>query len=133
MESVLHQVPDAVLMDITMDDMDGWDTARRLRAGTLSARPDVPILMVSANAFENRPDKLAEAGAQAFVDKPVIESELLAALQKHLQIEWVADLRLPGWAAPETPADAAAPAAALPPDYTATLTRLARLGHAQGL
>ncbi len=130
LESVLHQVPDAVLMDITMDDMDGWDTARRLRAGSLSARPDVPIIMVSANAFENRPDKLAEAGAQAFVDKPVIESELLAALQKHLQLEWLAELRVPGWAPPEPPAPTPG---ALPADFVSTLTRLARLGHAQGL
>jgi CheY-like chemotaxis protein/anti-sigma regulatory factor (Ser/Thr protein kinase) len=99
LESVLHEAPDAVLLDITMDDMDGWDTARRLRTGSLSDRPDVPIIMVSANAFENRADKLAEAGAQAFVDKPVIESELLTALQKHLQLEWVAELPVPGWAA----------------------------------
>ncbi|MEK8051065.1 ATP-binding protein [Ideonella sp. DXS22W] len=133
LESVLHQVPDAVLLDITMDDMDGWDTARRLRAGSLSGRTDVPIIMVSANAFENRPDKLAEAGAQAFVDKPVIESELLAALQKHLQLEWVAELTVPGWAPPELPPAGPAAPAPLPDDFAATLTRLARLGHAQGL
>ncbi|MDT7837945.1 ATP-binding protein (plasmid) [Aquabacterium sp. OR-4] len=142
LESVLHQVPDAVLLDISMDDMDGWDTARRLRAGSLSARPDVPIIMVSANAFENRPDKLADAGAQAFVDKPVIESQLLAALQKHLQLEWVAELTLPGWAAPEPPPTATGTATGtttatttspLPDEYAATLTRLAHLGHAQGL
>jgi CheY-like chemotaxis protein len=132
LESVLAHQPDAVLLDITMDDMDGWETARRIRARGISA---LPIIMVSANAFENRADKLAEAGAQAFVDKPVIESELLVALQKHLQIEWVAELRLAGWAAPASaaPADIPGDASTLPDGYAATLTRLAAMGHGQGL
>jgi hypothetical protein len=111
--------------------MNGWETARRLRAreaGATSLAP-MPIIMVSANAFENQADKLAEAGAQAFVDKPVIESELLVALQRHLQLEWVAELKLPGWAPPE-PATEALP---LPAEQAATLLRLARLGHARGL
>jgi CheY-like chemotaxis protein len=138
LESVRDNPPDAVLLDITMDGMDGWETARRLRAQAERALSvavpgrvgggAMPIIMVSANAFENRTDKLAEAGAQAFVDKPVIESELLVALQRHLQLEWVAELPRPGWAPPALPA-----AMALPDDYAATLTRLARLGHAQGL
>jgi signal transduction histidine kinase/CheY-like chemotaxis protein len=124
-ESVMESRPDAVLLDITMDDMDGWETARRIRARGVV---DMPIIMVSANAFENRADKLAEAGAQAFVDKPVIESELLVALQRHLQLEWVAELPVPGWA----PAPQLRPQR-LPEEFTVTLTRLAQLGHAQGL
>ncbi|MDO9286520.1 MAG: ATP-binding protein [Aquabacterium sp.] len=131
LESVAEQRPDAVLLDITMDDMNGWETARRLRAREVGATglAPMPIIMVSANAFENQADKLAEAGAQAFVDKPVIESELLVALQRHLQLEWVAELKLPGWAPPE-PVLAAVP---LPAEQAATLLRLARLGHARGL
>ncbi|GCL63142.1 hybrid sensor histidine kinase/response regulator [Pseudaquabacterium pictum] len=136
LESVADQRPDAVLLDITMDDMDGWETARRLRSqeqrlaeASGAPMPAMPIIMVSANAFENRADKLEAAGAQAFVDKPVIESELLVALQKHLQLEWVAELTVPGWAQP-----AAVPAAsALLAAQAAPLLRLARLGHAQGL
>jgi signal transduction histidine kinase/CheY-like chemotaxis protein/purine-cytosine permease-like protein len=126
LESVLDSAPDAVLLDVSMDDMDGWETARRIRASGIAA-DTVPIIMVSANAFENQPDKLAAAGAQAFVEKPVIESELLMALQRHLELEWVADLPMPEWAPP------ALPPTALPPEFTATLRRLAHLGHAQGM
>jgi len=122
---VLALPPDAVLLDVTMDDIDGWETARRIRARGVAG---MPIIMVSANAFENRPDKLAEAGAQAFVDKPVIESELLVALQRHLQLEWVAELPVPGWA----PTPQLQPQR-LPEEFAVTLTRLAQLGHAQGL
>jgi signal transduction histidine kinase/CheY-like chemotaxis protein/purine-cytosine permease-like protein len=125
LESVIEQCPDAVLLDISMDEMDGWETARRLRAAGLAR---LPILMVSANAFENQADKLAAAGCQGFIDKPVIESELLAALQQQLQLEWVAELTQVQWRhAPhgELPA--------LPTDYAHTLLRLARVGHRQGL
>ncbi|CAN5375350.1 ATP-binding protein [soil metagenome] len=125
LESVLHERPDAVLLDVTMDDMDGWETARRIRANGIT---DMPIIMVSANAFENQPDKLAEAGADAFVDKPVIESELLEALQRHLELEWVAELPVAGWVPPAPSRNQR-----LPKEFAATLTRLARLGHAQGL
>ncbi len=146
LESVAEQPPDAVLLDITMDDMDGWETARRIRRQERQAGISQPtvIIMVSANAFENQPDKLADAGAQAFVDKPVIESELLVALQRHLQLEWVAELQLPGWVSPALALGAPAAAAgaqsggepadgALPDEHATTLTRLARLGHAKGL
>jgi CheY-like chemotaxis protein len=136
LESVRLSRPDAVLLDITMDDMDGWETARLLRAqeanvptrAVTTTATSMPIIMVSANAFENQPEKLTAAGAQAFVDKPVIESELLIALQRHLQLEWVAELKLAGWAPPALPT-----AVHLPEEHTAALVRLARLGHAQGL
>ena len=138
LESVAAELPDAVLLDISMDDMDGWETARRLRASGYGEQ-GMPIIMVSANAFENRPEKLAEAGAQAFVDKPVIESELLTALQRLLQLEWVAELHLPpDWSEvavnrdAEPPDDGAQPVL-LPEEALSTLMRLARLGHAQGL
>ncbi|MEO6277782.1 ATP-binding protein [Roseateles sp.] len=128
LESVLRSTPDAVLMDISMDGMDGWETARVIRAHGLG---DLPIIMVSANAFENQIDKLEAAGCQGFVDKPVIESELLVVLQHHLELEWVAELALPSWAPSEAaPADSATP---LPAEQAQELLRLARLGHAFGL
>jgi signal transduction histidine kinase/CheY-like chemotaxis protein len=129
LESVIENPPDAVLLDISMDDMDGWETARRIRAeaARVEGLAALPIIMVSANAFENQPDKLAESGCQGFVDKPVIESELLAELQRHLELEWVAELAVPSWsAAPPHPVR-------LPEEPARTLIRLARLGHRQGL
>src|SRR5204863_4022882 len=120
--------PDAVLLDIAMDDMDGWETARLIRAHGIHG---LPIIMVSADAFENQSDKLAAAGCQGFVDKPVIESELLTVLQRHLELEWVAELAVPSWAPP----DSAQPptAAPLPRAHAQALLRLAQLGHTHGL
>ena len=128
LESVLDNPPDAVLLDISMDDMDGWETARRIRA---SGNLALPIIMVSANAFENQPDKVAAAGCQGFVDKPVIESELLAVLQRELELEWVAELAVPSWVPPDP--ESTGTWEALPRVHAQALLRLARLGHAQGL
>jgi CheY-like chemotaxis protein len=130
LESVIEHPPDAVLLDISMDDMDGWETARRIRAqaARVEGLAALPIILVSANAFENQPDKLAESGCQGFVDKPVIESELLAELQRHLELEWVAELAVPSWSTPALPH-----AVRLPDEHARTLMRLARLGHRQGL
>ncbi|URI07026.1 ATP-binding protein [Aquincola tertiaricarbonis] len=130
-ESVQEHLPDAVLLDLTMDGMDGWQTALALRAAGFAT---LPIIIVSANAFENQADRLAAAQCQGFVDKPVMESELLAQLQKHLQIEWLAELALPHWAAGGLPAPTAVPGMpALPPGVLGELLRDARLGHVHGL
>jgi signal transduction histidine kinase/CheY-like chemotaxis protein len=86
LESVRDACPDAVLLDVTMDDLDGWRTSREIRR---SGQTAVPIIMVSANVFENRPDNLAAAQCQAFVAKPVIESELLDTLARHLHLQWL--------------------------------------------
>lgn len=128
LESVSRKPPDALLLDITMDDMDGWETARRIRAG---GNATLPIIMVSANAFENQADKIAAPQCQGFVDKPVIESELLALLQRHLELEWVAELGVAVWA-PAGPAPPIA-SAPVPAEHLRTLLHLAQLGHAAGL
>ena len=135
LESVREVCPDAVLLDISMDDMDGWHTARTLReVGFVT----VPIILVSANVFENRPENLAAAQCQAFVAKPVRESELLAALGEHLGLHWLTEpqalaLREAHTAhAHGTPATSATESH-LPADAVWELHRLARKGHVQAL
>jgi len=130
MESVLDQCPDAILLDISMDDMDGWHTAREIRSAGFT---QVPIIMVSANVFENRPENLQAAQCQAFVAKPVIESELLNTLATHLHLQWgcaPAPLPVGLVSAPKT---AEANAQPIPADMAKELLHLARMGHVLGL
>jgi len=120
--------PDAVLLDVSMDDLDGWQTAELIRADPARGSGRLPIVFVSANVFENKPEQLVALGCQGFVGKPVVESELLAVLARTLQLEWVHQ------SVQALPGRRAAPAAADWPDEArADLLRLARLGHAQGL
>ncbi len=144
LESVREACPDAVLLDVSMDDMDGWSTSRALRAAGFT---DVPVIMVSANVFENRPENLSAAQCQAFVAKPVMESELLDTLAVHLQLEWISELAalpvrareheggLSGHTAGQPQPGKAAPLDfdVLPGEAVAELSQLARMGHIQGL
>jgi signal transduction histidine kinase/purine-cytosine permease-like protein/DNA-binding NarL/FixJ family response regulator len=125
----LHEsVPDAILLDITMDDMDGWQAATHLRTAGYT---DVPIIMVSANVFENQVQRLRSAQCQAFVAKPVLESELIAALHRTLGLEWRAT------GASSLPTEGTEPDSAgrleLPDSVRTDLLRLARVGHVRGL
>jgi signal transduction histidine kinase/CheY-like chemotaxis protein/purine-cytosine permease-like protein len=134
LERVREAPPDAILLDVSMDDLDGWQTARLVRRTGLA---DVPIVMVSADVFENRPDNLEAAGAQAFVPKPVIEAELLDVLGRLLRLEWITEPEAGGLPAPEAPPPAGrrAPAelALVPPEALAELRRLALSGQPRAL
>ncbi len=135
LESVREACPDAVLLDISMDDMDGWATATAMRQAGFT---EVPIVIVSANVFENRPENLQAAQCQAFVDKPVMESQLLDTLAKHLGLQWVqqaVSMPLPSAGQTRTlPLGLdAVMAEPLPEDAAWELHRLARKGHVQAL
>jgi signal transduction histidine kinase/DNA-binding NarL/FixJ family response regulator len=126
LDSLREMVPAAILLDITMDDMDGWQTASMVRAAGYT---ELPIILVSANMFENQPERLRAAQCQAFVGKPVIESELMATLHRHLALEWV----YPGDGPPAREEPAAPTAIELPEEAREELMGLVRLGHVHGL
>ena len=72
-------VPDVVLLDVMMPDMDGFEVCRRLRADATLA--EVPVIMVTA--LDDRASRLEgiEAGADDFVTKPFDRVELRARVQ----------------------------------------------------
>ena len=72
--------PDAVLLDVTMPDMDGWEVCRRIRA--FSA---VPIIMLTARAQESDRNTAVVVGATAYVTKPVPLKELDARIRALVQ------------------------------------------------
>ena len=80
---------DAVLMDLRMPVMDGLEAARQIRA---LARPDakiVPILALTANAFESDIRHSLEAGMNAHLAKPVDSDLLYAALKQSISKAYV--------------------------------------------
>lgn len=77
---------DAVICDVSMPGMSGWEVAGHLRA--LHGR-SLPILMLSANAFERHGQSGREADHDAFLLKPVELGGLLDSLGRHLRLEWI--------------------------------------------
>ncbi|HEV7912867.1 MAG TPA: ATP-binding protein [Albitalea sp.] len=85
--ALLHEFrPDAILMDLAMPGIDGWETIRRMRRDGLS---DAPVAIVSANAFDKGLDNDAGITPADFVLKPVRKAELLDWLGRALAIEWL--------------------------------------------
>jgi signal transduction histidine kinase/CheY-like chemotaxis protein len=127
LESVAEACPDAILLDVSMDDMDGWETSLAVRKRGFA---EVPIIMVSANVFENRPDNLKAARCQGFVAKPVIESELLDTLAQHLGLVWLTETPKPDEPRVEA-ATAAQLSAPMPTASVSELRQAAQQGHVQ--
>ncbi|MFH1815403.1 MAG: ATP-binding protein [Pseudomonadota bacterium] len=129
LERVALLRPDVVLLDINMDGMDGWETARHLQHAT--AEP-IPVIMVSANVFDNRSELLRNAGCVGFVPKPVMESELLEQLRDALDLTWHVDVAEPSNVASRNDASDV-PLRALDEEERSALLRLSRLGHVNGI
>lgn len=76
---------DAILMDLRMPIMDGLEAARRIRAlGRRDAKP-LPIIAVTANAFESDVQSALEAGMNEHLAKPVDADKLYAALGRWME------------------------------------------------
>ncbi|WP_034296618.1 ATP-binding protein [Herbaspirillum sp. RV1423] len=86
LEELTRQIPDLVLLDIAMPLMDGWSVARAIRARGLV---QLPIVFVSANAFESAHERVDPPLYNDFVVKPISYNELLSKIKLHLQIDWV--------------------------------------------
>ena len=72
---------DAILMDVRMPEMDGLEANRRIRA---LARPDaaqVPIIALTANAFDEDVQRSLQAGLNAHLTKPVEPEALFSTLE----------------------------------------------------
>jgi signal transduction histidine kinase/ActR/RegA family two-component response regulator len=84
LEAVMTGGFDAVLMDIQMPVMDGFESTRRIRAWEASAgRPRMPIYIVSANCLQEHVDAGLQAGADGHLSKPVSVPQLIGALEPH--------------------------------------------------
>lgn len=78
---------DLILMDVRMPYMDGLKAARMIRASGKSDAKTIPIMAMTANAYEEDIQQSMEAGMNAHLVKPVEPSELYRAVQRALNGE----------------------------------------------
>lgn len=76
-----------VLMDIQMPVMDGYEATRAIRALDRPDAASIPIIAVSANAFEEDMKKSREAGMNEHITKPFNKDKLEEILARYLYTE----------------------------------------------
>ena len=71
---------DLVLMDIKMPVMDGLEATRNLK----ESNPDLPVIALTANAFDSDRQLAAEAGCDEFLTKPVDRTFCLETIARYI-------------------------------------------------
>ncbi len=74
--------PDVILMDIGLGEMDGWEATRRIKADPTTMK--IPIIALTASAFESDREKSFAAGCCDFDTKPVDLPRLLDKIERSL-------------------------------------------------
>ena len=75
---------DLLLMDVQMPVMDGYTATRQIRALDDPARAKLPILAMTANAFDEDRRNALESGMTGFLSKPIVIGDLVQELRRIL-------------------------------------------------
>lgn len=82
LEIMSHNVPDIVLLDVEMPNMNGFQVVEKMRK---EARyKNIPVIMITSRAGEKHRQRALALGANAFLSKPYLEEDLLTLLKKYL-------------------------------------------------
>lgn len=79
--------PDVILMDLVMPKMNGIEAIQKLKASVQTQK--IPIIVITASPFEQEHQKAIDAGANSFISKPFVESEVFAEIGKLLNLSYI--------------------------------------------
>jgi CheY-like chemotaxis protein len=74
-EMARRETPDVILMDMSLPDVDGWETTRRMRSD--AALRAIPIIALTAHAMAGDREKALAAGCDEYDTKPVDLEQLI--------------------------------------------------------
>ena len=76
------ELPDLILMDVALGEMDGWEATQRIKANPATSA--IPIIALTAHALASDRDKSVEVGCSDFDTKPVDMQRLLGKIRSLL-------------------------------------------------
>lgn len=74
----LREKPDAILLDLSLPIVDGWEATRRVKSD--NAVRHVPVIAVTAHAMQGDEERALASGCDDYISKPIDEKLLLEKL-----------------------------------------------------
>jgi CheY-like chemotaxis protein len=84
-EVTSKQLPDVVVMDLSLPLMDGWEATRRLKGDPRTRH--IPIIALTGHALSGHTQDAEDAGCDAFLAKPCLPESLVEKVQELLRRE----------------------------------------------
>jgi two-component system, cell cycle response regulator DivK len=81
-DQALALLPDIILMDASMPVLDGWQATRELKTNPTTRH--IPILALTAHAFEDAKQEARAVGCDGFVTKPCLPDDLVSQVRAAL-------------------------------------------------
>ena len=87
LDKLVSGIPDLILMDLRMPEMDGFEVTQQLRQQP--AFKHIIVIAISASVFKQTRQESFNAGCNDFLSKPFYTDDLLGKLHEHLNLEWL--------------------------------------------
>ena len=78
-----EELPDLILMDISIPRIDGWEATRILKADPATAR--IPVIALTAHALPEDRDRATAVGCDGYLAKPIEPRRVLEEVQRALE------------------------------------------------
>ena len=79
------EVPDLILMDLSLPELDGWEATRQIRANPVTAT--IPVIALTAHAFAEEVQQAVQAGCNQYETKPLVYRRLIDKIRDVLNLE----------------------------------------------
>lgn len=89
LEIAQKTLPDLILLDIMLPDMDGYEVCRALKSSSVTK--NIPVIFVTAMLNESDETRGFEAGGVDYITKPVVNAIVLARVKTHLALKETQD------------------------------------------
>jgi len=83
LEKATAQLPDAIVMDLSLPVMDGWEATRRLKADERTSR--IPVVALTGHALGGHSQRAKDAGCDMYLTKPCLPEDLVTVLRRVVQ------------------------------------------------
>ena len=80
LDAALDDVPDVLILDVMLPEMDGYEVLRRLRSDRRTDK--LPVVMLTAKGQREDRETALACGADLFITKPFANSEVIAAVRQ---------------------------------------------------